>query len=533
MSRVWDWIRGWGVAGFVVLVAGCASAARPRIVAPDAGPAPVVLDARFDEWAGVAPAVADPADAPAPHADVRGVQARHDADAVYLALEVERPVALQGLPGTLALLLDVDGDSATGWELHGLAGVDAAVEFSAALGRDGALMGTGLRLMDAEGRASCVGTANVAGIMAAPSHAARRFEIRIPRTDVIGFGERMTARLVATDADGGVVDRTDPFTIDLRDPAPRRASRGAGAADPLARAPGTDLRVVSWNVGREDLFRQPDAFGAILRALAPDLLVLDEVAGGHSAAEVEAVLNRILPGPRPWRAAYGVSGGTQRGVVAVRGAAPRLAAPFDQPLPYPDSMRAILPADGSSGARQAAERRAADGVPVTGAVVEVGGRRLLAVAVDLESGGTPGHPRDRLRRMEALAIRDALAPAIRAAGADGVIVAGDLNLVASPDPLDLLAAIRDDAGAPLRIAQPLRLDDASATTWENAEEPFTPGRLDFVLVGGAALEVAGGFVFASGDLSDAWRARHGVAADVSRVTDHLPLVTDLRWAAPR
>jgi hypothetical protein len=497
--------------------------------------APVVLDGAFDEWGATPVAVADPADAPAPYADVRGVKVRADADAVYLMLTLEREMALQGMPGTLVLVLDVDGDPATGWDRHGMPGVDAEIEFSSALGEDGARMGTGLRLMHAEGTASCLGRANEAGVMAAPSHVSRSFEVRIPRGDPMPFGERMTARLVSLDAEGGVADETGVFTADLTPASARPTPPGAGTADPLARAPGTDFRVVSWNVGREGLFQRPDAYGAILRALAPDLLMLDEVAGGHSAGEVEEVLNRAVPGDRRWRVLYGTSGGSQRGVIAVRGPAPVVAAGFAGELAYPDSTLALVPADDAEAQRWLRSRIDAH-VPVTGAIVQIGGRRLLAVTVDLESAGTPGSAKDRLRRIEAKVIRDATERAlyaeIRGGGRfGGVLVTGDLNLVASRDPLDVLARPAYD-GPPLTVALPLRLDGASAATWENAEEPFTPGRLDFVLHHAAFTAVAGGFVFRAADLSPQWRTRHGLTQDASRVTDHLPVVTDLRWVGP-
>jgi hypothetical protein len=497
--------------------------------------APVVLDGAFDEWAATPDALADPADAPAPYADVRGVKVRADADAVYLMLTLEREMALQGMPGTLVLVLDVDGDPATGWHRHGMSGVDAAIEFSAALGEDGSRMGTGLRRMDAGGTASSLGRANEAGVVAAPSHVSRVFELRIPRGDAMPFGGRIRARLVSLDSEGKVADGTGVLTAELA-PAPAPATPpGAGPTDPLARAPGTDFRVVSWNVGREGLFERPEAYGAILRALAPDLLMLDEVAGGHSAREVEAILDRAVPGDRPWRVLYGTSGGSQRGVIAVRGPAPVAAAGFAGELPYPDSTLALVPAADAEAQRWLRSRIDAH-VPATGAIVEIGGRRLLAVTVDLESAGTPGSAKDRLRRIEANVIRDVTERALyaelgRRSRFGGVLVTGDLNLVASRDPLDVLMRPAED-GPPLTVALPLRLDGASAATWENPEEPFTPGRLDFVLHHAAFTEVAGGFVFRAADLSPQWRARHGLAEDASRVTDHLPVVTDLRWVGP-
>jgi hypothetical protein len=498
-------------------------------------PTEVVIDGVGGEWDGVPYAfrAADGQDEPGPrYARIQAVKVRHDADAVYVALWLNGPFALQGMPGTLSLLLDEDADPATGWVVHGMRGVDAAIEFSAALGPGGARMGVGLRLMHAEGRASCVGTANVAEVTIAPSHASRWHEVRIPRGEFVAFGGRMVAGLVSVDSAGGVVDRTDVFTVDLADARPRAIPPGHGTADPLARAPGTDFRVVSWNVGREDFFEQPDAFGALLRPLAPDLLMLDEVAGGHSLQEVEDVLNHVLPGKRSWRAVYGISGGSQRGVIATRGSAPRIVAPFTDVLPYPDAARLLVPANAAADARAWLASRMQSYVPATGAVAEVGGRRILAVTVDLESGGTPGSAKDRLRDTEADAIRDAteaaLAATVREEGLGGLLIAGDLNLVGTAEPLERLMQPAAD-GPPLAVALPLRLDGASAATWENPEEPFVPGRLDYVLYAPAFMAVAGGFVFRAADLSPAWLARHGLKADASRVTDHLPVVTDLRW----
>lgn len=503
------------LALFATLAAAGAAAQRP----------PVVLDGVFDEWTPL-PVTDDGGDAPAPWADVRGMRARTDATALYVMISLAREVALQAMPGTLAFVLDTDADERTGHTLHGVRGAEAVVEFSPLVdgqGRGGVM----LRMADSTG-VFRLRPAYDAGVISMPTHAAWHFEVRIRRDGALPMGPRVRLRIVSLDASGATVDAVSSVVIPFAAPAPPPSSP---VADPLARAPGTDVRVVSWNVGRETIFQQPEAYGALLRALDPDLLLLDEVAGGHSAAEVQALLDRVVPGDAPWRVVYGTSGGSQRGVVAARGAAPQMARSFMSLLPYPDSARDVIGDDTTEAAGRWLRSRLEVNIPATGAVVEIGGRRLLGVTVDLESGGGPGSAKDRLRRIEALRIREAVAAAV-AEGVDGVVVAGDFNLVASTDPLDVLVKGVDVDGSDLHVPLPLWLDGASATTWENPEEPFTPGRLDYVLVGDAALAVTGGFVFRAGDLSPRWLERHGLTAEASRVTDHLPVVTDLRWVAP-
>ncbi|HEX8394688.1 MAG TPA: endonuclease/exonuclease/phosphatase family protein, partial [Longimicrobium sp.] len=245
--------------------------------------------------------------------------------------------------------------------------------------------------------------------------------------------------------------------------------------------------------------------------------------------EVLAILNRVAPGDRPWQGVLGPSGGTQRGAVAAR-APVAFAAPFAGHVAYPDSAANLVPPDAPASAREAAARRAQEGVPTVGAIAQLGGRRLLAVTVDLECCGGPGGPADRLRRIEAGVLRDRIRETLRAGGVDGIIVAGDYNLVGSPEPVELLAAASDTDGSRLAIAQTRRLDGLSMATWEQAGDRFTPGRLDYVLVGDAALTILRSFPFNSGDLSRRWRVHHGLDAETShRATDHLPVVTDLRW----
>jgi endonuclease/exonuclease/phosphatase family metal-dependent hydrolase len=72
-----------------------------------------------------------------------------------------------------------------------------------------------------------------------------------------------------------------------------------------------------------------------------------------------------------------------------------------------------------------------------------------------------------------------------------------------------------------------RLDGVSTTTWR-APGPFPPGKLDYLFVSASRLEVLRSFAFDPADLSPAARRRLGVRTEDGAVTDHLPVVADIR-----
>ena len=76
--------------------------------------------------------------------------------------------------------------------------------------------------------------------------------------------------------------------------------------------------------------------------------------------------------------------------------------------------------------------------------------------------------------------------------------------------------------------QAYRLTDRSMATWRNEYQPFSPGRLDFVLISNSTLAVERAFPFEAEELSEDLLATMGVREDDSRIAaDHLPLVVDL------
>lgn len=575
----------------------------------------VVIDGRFDDWAGVAPALVDPVDAvpssdataaesaasgaaaagivPGDDVDIRAVHVVDDPTAVYLRIDFEDIVNVKGLGGGLDILLDADADDASGWSERGTEGVDLVVELSPHDPRLPGVPGAGVAVrtsasLAAAGPGGAGGwpagrtSAYAVDLLMAPNVASRTYEIRLARGIRLAgverplfTAERLRARLVAFDVAGGIRDETgtieyrfahaairvlsaevpspDPASATspgapaapdaragLDDPAipgavvtpgtPAVVLQSPAATDPLARTEGTSLRVVSWNVARNSLVERREAVGRILAALDPDLLLLDEVTAQVDGEWIRELLAG-LPGDRPgsWNVAFGGSGDDERCVLASRQPLERVEA-FEGLAYGADFRRDWLAGIDDPDRRRAQAARLAGTIPVAGARLEFGGARLLAVALDLACcGDSLDGPEERRRRFEAERLRSVILEVLAAGTFEGLVVGGDLNLVGTLAPLEILVDELDPGGGRLASAEPLQLDGLSNATWSGPGQPFPPGRLDYQLYSASTLEVAGSFVFESADLGEPWLQRHGLQADdTARASDHMPVVVDYR-----
>ncbi|MHC4993154.1 MAG: endonuclease/exonuclease/phosphatase family protein, partial [Planctomycetota bacterium] len=249
-----------------------------------------------------------------------------------------------------------------------------------------------------------------------------------------------------------------------------------------------------------------------LRALEPDVILLQEIPEDTTPLQLVEFARRWVPGSGPrrsgWNALLGAGGGDLRCAVVTRLELDPVRAL--RVVPFPDlPQRTIRVAASEVGAR----------------------RRLLVLSVHLRCCGWAGSFEDRTRQVEADALRRAVQAALPATNAHGVLIAGDLNLVGSRRPLDLLAEGLDGDGSALTVAEMLQIDGRSNATWGDPDLPFVPGRLDFLLHADSSLERVNAFVMDTRDLEPQWLQRHGLRADDTvSASDHLPLVTDLRWS---
>ncbi len=461
-----------------------------------AAAAPIVIDGEFDDWAEVALALNDPADAPEAPLDFGELRVTHDDRFVHLLIDVTRTVNIQRLQGSIEVLFDADADDSTGGAVHGMKGVDLIVELSPRDPQKPNRGGLGAAIsVPAFGPTGDRRRLNayMIGLKVAPTYASDVFEVRIergarlPRVPSLFRRVSFRCRLVYLDREGEILD--DTLVFEYRGAAVKPVPR-IQRTDPLARPTGTQLRVVTWNTSMDGLRNKPAHFKRVLHALDPDVLLLQELT------------EEDYPQNNEWTGLVGRGGGRLPCAIAVRGLPLERFAALD-PLAMPD--------------------RPDRSVRVMGGELILAGRRLLLVSAHLRCCGYAGSFEDRTRVVEADAIRRAIDDAIASGRFDGVIVGGDLNLVGSRWPLDILA---DN----LQVLDPLQLDGRSNTTWGDIRQPFIPGRLDFVLVNTTSLLVRRSFVLDTRLVSERWLRHHGLGTDdTAAASDHMPVVVDLSW----
>lgn len=250
----------------------------------------------------------------------------------------------------------------------------------------------------------------------------------------------------------------------------------------------------------------------MLRTLEPDIVLLQEWDDADRGEDIAAWFERHLPPGTPgspaadarWRAAVGLFG--------VGIASPHPMTPLD----------GVVETDGAYSGEPGREVR------FRAALVEPqGGPRVLAASVHLKCCGTAGSREDLLRMDEATAVARRVAELVRLHGPDMVVVGGDLNLVGSRPPIEMLASGTDADGSDLAIARPMVLGRREFYTWWDEGNRFAPGRLDWVLYSDATA-AAEGFVLDSSRFDAASLESAGLGWGDTRTSDHLPVVVDLR-----
>lgn len=507
-------------AAALLLLISCTVNSASRLAEP-----PLRLDGDRSDWTDRPAVASDPqgdSKAPAEGArillDLGDVRLAETSDALWILAETAtHPVNPQNLPEpwSLEIAIDADGSPSTGSTRGALEGCDLVLRWSPrGEGVSRAGRGTMLEILEeslvAAPTRSRSPRPQSLDIGVAPSSASRWIEVRVPRsferldgqrTPGVRFGRECRVLVRAVGAAGEMLDETPIATVAFSTPAAEATRPSRALADDTA----ANLRVMSWNAERGAIFKNPEAFAEVFRAIGPDVVLLQELEGVESPTQLESWFDERVPTPGGWKAVIG------GGSLAVAVLAPRLA---------PLAELADVKRPNPNGARP---------VRVVGGVVPFGTRRVLVASVHLKCCGSIGSREDETREQEAFAIREAIRRAMEEAAKnrepiDGIVIAGDFNLVGSPNIVDLAAEGLDLDRSPLLAAPLYGIDGLSNLTWRDGGSEFMPGQLDFLLFSDSRLDLADGMV-----IDPAAILPRGATADGP--SDHLPIIADLRWKA--
>ena len=524
-----------GALAVLAALSACSSGRGERATTgtrPTAARVPIHLDGHFDDWTRV-PVWSQAAASSGP---LEAAWATDDAQWWYLSFSVRDSVSHSGMPGTLHLLIDADDRTQTGGMVFdaalGLAGVDVALDLSRSDKTQGNGVGAGaaVRTVGPTGLGAYRSAYDLE-VVALPSWSATRFELRIARGGTLdGFaplGRAVRARLVF-ESTSGAITALPAARYTFATPLDARARTPLVSAIPST-ANGA-VRVVQWNVS-EGSFRSPANHAALLAAVQPDVILLDEAYAETSDATLaEFFARNELAALGRWRFVYSRSGGRQHTVVATRDRDIRPAASMvrvEYPAGVLDSVRAILPA----AAQRLFDIEATAQLSSTGAWISIDGIETLFVPLDLQSGGFFRNAQDQLRVLQSRAIRAALQRERASRPTrSALVIAGDFNAIGSYESIYTLQQGLDLDGSNLALSDASRLGERSLVTWTDPTVgQFLPSRLDLTLYSDAAFERTGGFTFSSADLSPAFAASLGLTRETSaHASDHLIVVTDLR-----
>ncbi|MBC8201140.1 MAG: endonuclease/exonuclease/phosphatase family protein [Planctomycetes bacterium] len=250
------------------------------------------------------------------------------------------------------------------------------------------------------------------------------------------------------------------------------------------------FRVVSWNVQFGSLLDNTRCSTRILKALKPDVLLLQELDSDDTPEIVVAFLQDTLGDS--WNVLMSEVNGTERHH--------KLRSAIASTFPLEELVIK------NKGTLKAVRAHA----DIYGTVVQL-------LSLHLRCCGGPQGEEEEQRQREAKIIRRAAkSPKSKAS-----IIAGDWNLVGTKKPLKIVV------GRDFTVVEALQPDGELYATWSNTNSPFTPGRLDWMVFNGKKIQTSNSFVLDSSDLDAETLEKYGLQRDdTANLSDHLPLVAD-------
>lgn len=301
-------------------------------------------------------------------------------------------------------------------------------------------------------------------------------------------------------------------------------------AEELAASDKT-FRILSWNISGDAFVAEQSEFRSLLRWGDPDVVLLDEVDPSADPSELMLAITGLRPGnDNVWSVNFGTSGGRQRTVIASRSQQEMLPE-FLAIVPYPDEGRHRILAAVAPDRRTKEIQSMDNGIPINGAVILIDDQRLLVVIADLQCcGDGPDSWEELRRRVEADEIRRLIGQILKRVAVDGIVFAGDFNLVESTFPMGLLTGPYPLPHLSLIPAELYHPDGVATWTWDGRGTPFPSDTLDYQLYGPRGLTKRSGFILDTEGLPPETLQKYELESDtVARTGEHRPLVVEYGW----
>lgn len=442
---------------------------------------PIRLDGQFEDWGAREPVLA-----PSDNTLIRSVRVTNGKDNIFLAVQLNREITIQA-DNPLTLLVDTDQDPSTGLRVGSL-GADVQYKF-----------GSLEAIRHADGIPASVPHPEI-GISWAPTFSSDRYEISLP---LELFGKPGPNRVITL----AVAELQDiQATATVISYRTRRPDASLPEIS-LEKLPRPHVRILTMNVLYDGLFKKPDTYERILRALNPDILLLSEVFS-HSSDQVVALLDERFPAQNPERRWYGFG---RPGKVTIS------KYPFLATDIVLDDLYTLIDVPGFDAG-------------------------LFIVHTHLQCCDY-----DDMRQEKV----DAILKNLRTSRDDSysilyqyqdkpLVISGDLNLVGKSRPYySLIEGVNADlsaASAPTTSASPKRLFEAASYhtntpytfTWKDDKLKWPPGKLDFTFVTVPDISLGKSFVLYTPQMDPDTLQRYGLhESDSLEASDHLPHVIDI------
>ncbi len=460
--------------------------------------APIAIEGLYGDWEGISPVWIDPAgDNGSSLIDFGRLWIANDGEKLFLRFEVGTEIKLNA-DNSVTLYIDWDGDCETGSGIAGI-GADFKWEFGSRTGTAHTTSGEYTFLPAA------------IGLRRAPTVSSDQFEIAISRIADLPVSPGNTIPLLFRNEAEGIQDTLPDsgavsYTFSTAPVPPYEEI-------PLEKKTASDLRILTYNVLADGLFKRTGYFTRILKALRPDILNFQEIYN-HTATETCDLIEQILPSApgETWYSARNADCITiSRSPIidqwAIDG---NLAYLIDLPptslIAYILIINAHLPCCDDDAGRQ--------------------------------------YEADHIMAF----IRDALTPGgdVTLPENTPIMVVGDLNLVGWAQQLKTLLTgdIIDEEkfgpdhppdwdGSPLADCISYHTATRDAYTWRSDISSFSPGRLDYVIYTDSVMRVVRHFILWTPTMAPEDLAKYGLEADdTSAASDHLPHTADFRFPLP-